>query len=171
LIWPDCQGQLIRVPELVHPWFEDACMPFASWGYPWKNQSLFEQQFPADLVCVDSDEAKNWFPDIHTVNGILFTKASFKEKIQFNFKDDEPGKKNQVTTTDPINKALNEFGGDVLRWYLYDCQLDKDGKLASDNLLQEHSLRVNKKNNLPLLEMRINIFNQALWMIGLRWIS
>ena len=50
-----------RVPELIDVWFDSGAMPVAQWGYPFKNQEMFEQQFPADYICEAVDQTRGWF--------------------------------------------------------------------------------------------------------------
>jgi len=141
LICPECQAQLIRVSELIHPWFESACMPFASWHYPFENQAVLEKQFPADLICVNTDEADNWLVDLHAINGILFSKASFIEKIQSDLCAHKQEMGKDVTRGEYLQKIVNEFGGDIFRWHVFDCWQPRGGKPGNTNLLNDQALK------------------------------
>ena len=46
---PKCGKEMHRVPEVIDCWFDSGAMPFAQHHYPFENQEVFEQQFPADL--------------------------------------------------------------------------------------------------------------------------
>src|SRR6185312_8628198 len=43
---PQCAQTATRVPEVIDAWYDSGSMPFAQFGYPYKNKELFEQRFP-----------------------------------------------------------------------------------------------------------------------------
>ena len=47
---PDCGKTMKRVPEVIDCWFDSGAMPFAQHHYPFENQELFKQQFPAQFA-------------------------------------------------------------------------------------------------------------------------
>ena len=70
-----------RVPELIDVWFDSGSMPVAQWGYPFKNQEKFEEQFPADYICEAVDQTRGWFYSLHAIATMLFESVSFKNVI------------------------------------------------------------------------------------------
>jgi len=58
---PDCDGTMRRVPEVIDAWFDSGSMPVAQWHYPFANQEMFEEQFPADFICEAVDQTRGWF--------------------------------------------------------------------------------------------------------------
>ncbi|MCI8444979.1 MAG: isoleucine--tRNA ligase, partial [Bacilli bacterium] len=47
LTCPDCGKTMTRVTDVIDCWFDSGSMPFAQYHYPFENQELFEEQFPA----------------------------------------------------------------------------------------------------------------------------
>jgi isoleucyl-tRNA synthetase len=44
------KGVLKRVSEVFDCWFESGSMPYAQQHYPFENQQLFKENFPADFI-------------------------------------------------------------------------------------------------------------------------
>src|SRR5581483_6934118 len=79
---PACgKGTMRRVPELIDVWFDSGAMPVAQWGYPFKNQELFKDQFPADYICEAIDQTRGWFYSLHAISTLLFESVSYKNVI------------------------------------------------------------------------------------------
>ena len=57
---PKCGKQMKRVPEVIDCWFDSGAMPFAQHHYPFENQELFKQQFPADFISEAVDQTRGW---------------------------------------------------------------------------------------------------------------
>ena len=49
------------MPEVIDAWFDSGAMPFAQFHYPFENEELFEQRFPADFICEALDQTRGWF--------------------------------------------------------------------------------------------------------------
>jgi isoleucyl-tRNA synthetase len=96
-------------------------MPFAQHHYPFENQDLFEQQFPADFISEAVDQTRGWFYTLLAESTLLFNKAPYKNVIVLGHVQDENGQKmskSKGNAVDPFN-ALNEYGADAIRWYFY----------------------------------------------------
>ena len=50
-----------RVPEVIDVWFDSGSMPFAEYHYPFENEELFKEQFPADFISEGVDQTRGWF--------------------------------------------------------------------------------------------------------------
>ena len=55
---PECGKDMHRVPEVIDCWFDSGAMPFAQHHYPFENQDLFEQQFPAQFISEAVDQTR-----------------------------------------------------------------------------------------------------------------
>ncbi len=114
-------GTMRRVPELIDVWFDSGAMPLAQWGYPHKNQELFESQFPADYICEAVDQTRGWFYSLHAISTLLFGTVSYKNVICLGHILDGEGQKmskSKGNIVDPWD-VLNAHGADAFRWYLY----------------------------------------------------
>ena len=118
---PKCQKQAKRVPEVIDCWFDSGSMPFAQHHYPFENQDLFNQQFPAQFISEAVDQTRGWFYSLLAISTLLFNKAPFENVIVLGHVQDANGQKmskSKGNAVDPFN-ALEEFGADAIRWYFY----------------------------------------------------
>ncbi len=47
--------------EVIDAWFDSGSMPFAQWHYPFENEEVFDERFPADFICEAIDQTRGWF--------------------------------------------------------------------------------------------------------------
>ncbi len=117
-----CKAQMNRVPEVIDCWFDSGAMPFAQHHYPFENEELFNQQFPADFISEGVDQTRGWFYSLLAVSTLIFDVAPFKSVLVLGHVQDENGQKmskSKGNTVDPI-ESLNEYGADAIRWYFYE---------------------------------------------------
>lgn len=69
---PSCTGIMERTPEVIDVWFDSGSMPFAQYHYPFENEELFQEQYPADMICEGIDQTRGWFFSLLAVS-TLFT--------------------------------------------------------------------------------------------------
>ena len=118
---PDCGGEMKRVPEVIDCWFDSGAMPFAQWHYPFENQDIFEDNFPADFISEAVDQTRGWFYSLMAISTLLFDKAPYKNVIVLGHVQDKDGQKmskSKGNAVDPMD-ALNKYGADAIRWYFY----------------------------------------------------
>ncbi len=118
---PDCGGTVKRVPEVIDCWFDSGAMPFAQHHYPFENQDLFEQQFPAQFISEAVDQTRGWFYSLMAESTLLFNKAPYENVIVLGHVQDENGQKmskSKGNAVDPFD-ALEQYGADAIRWYFY----------------------------------------------------
>jgi isoleucyl-tRNA synthetase len=118
---PECDGKMKRVLELIDVWFDSGAMPVAQWHYPFENEEIFKQQFPADYICEAVDQTRGWFYSLHAISTLLFEKVSFRNVLSLGLILDGDGlkmSKSRGTVIDPWD-VINEHGADAFRWYLY----------------------------------------------------
>ena len=118
---PDCGGEMKRVPEVIDCWFDSGAMPFAQWHYPFENQDIFEDNFPADFISEAVDQTRGWCYSLMAISTLLFDKAPYKNVIVLGHVQDKDGQKmskSKGNAVDPMD-ALNKYGADAIRWYFY----------------------------------------------------
>ena len=118
---PHCGGTMKRVPEVIDCWFDSGAMPFAQHHYPFENQKLFEEQFPAAFISEAVDQTRGWFYSLLAESTILFNRAPYQNVIVMGHVQDENGQKmskSKGNAVDPFD-ALNTYGADAIRWYFY----------------------------------------------------
>ncbi len=118
---PHCGKQMKRVPEVIDCWFDSGSMPFAQHHYPFENQDLFQQQFPADFISEAVDQTRGWFYSLLAISTLLFNKAPYRNVVVLGLVQDENGQKmskSKGNAVDPF-EALATYGADAIRWYFY----------------------------------------------------
>ncbi len=118
---PECGGTMHRVPEVIDCWFDSGAMPFAQHHYPFENQELFKQQFPAQFISEAVDQTRGWFHSLMAVSTLLFDKSPYENVIVLGHVQDENGQKmskSKGNAVDPF-EALETYGADAIRWYFY----------------------------------------------------
>ncbi len=118
---PQCGKQMKRVPEVIDCWFDSGSMPFAQHHYPFENQKLFEEQFPADFISEAVDQTRGWFYSLLAISTLLFNKAPYRNVVVLGLVQDENGQKmskSKGNAVDPF-EALATYGADAIRWYFY----------------------------------------------------
>jgi isoleucyl-tRNA synthetase len=118
---PQCGGEMQRVPEVIDAWFDSGAMPLAQWHYPFENQEIFQQQFPADFVCEAADQTGGWFYALHALGVMLFESESFKKAICLDPILDSGGRRMSASHGNILDawEVFNTQGADALRWCLY----------------------------------------------------
>ncbi len=118
---PCCGKTMRRVPEVLDCWFDSGAMPFAQHHYPFENQELFHQQFPAQFISEAVDQTRGWFYSLLAESTLLFNKAPYENVIVLGHVQDENGQKmskSKGNAVDPFD-ALDKYGADAIRWYFY----------------------------------------------------
>ncbi|WP_394919806.1 isoleucine--tRNA ligase [uncultured Robinsoniella sp.] len=118
---PHCGKEMHRVPEVIDCWFDSGAMPFAQHHYPFENQELFKQQFPANFISEAVDQTRGWFYSLLAISTLIFNEAPYKNVIVLGHVQDENGQKmskSKGNAVDPFD-ALSTYGADAIRWYFY----------------------------------------------------
>jgi isoleucyl-tRNA synthetase len=118
---PHCGKTMRRVPEVVDCWFDSGSMPFAQHHYPFENEDLFKDQFPAKFISEAVDQTRGWFYSLMAESTLLFNRSPYENVIVLGHVQDENGQKmskSKGNSVDPFD-ALNKFGADAIRWYFY----------------------------------------------------
>ncbi|MFW6377948.1 MAG: isoleucine--tRNA ligase [Bacillota bacterium] len=117
---PSCGGEMTRVEEVIDCWFDSGSMPFAQQHYPFENQERFAEQFPADFICEGIDQTRGWFYSLLAISTFVTGKSPYKRVLVNDLILDAEGKKmskSKGNTADPF-ELFDEYGADILRWYL-----------------------------------------------------
>ena len=111
-----------RITEVFDCWFESGSMPYAQNHYPFENQKLFENNFPADFIGEGIDQTRGWFYTLHVLSNALFDKPAFKNVIVNGILLAEDGAKMSKRLRnypDPV-QVIHKYGADAVRLYMLD---------------------------------------------------
>ncbi len=111
---------MYREADLIDVWFDSGAMPYAQWHYPFENQEVFNQAFPADFISEGVDQTRGWFFTLHAIAGMLFDSVAFKNVVSTGLVLDKNGNKMSKrlgNAIDPFD-TLSKYGADPTRWYM-----------------------------------------------------
>ncbi|MDP1880895.1 MAG: isoleucine--tRNA ligase [Parachlamydiaceae bacterium] len=121
-----------RIFEVFDCWFESGSMPYAQNHFPFENQALFEENFPADFIAEGLDQTRGWFYTLTILSTILFDRPAFKNVIVNGLVLAENGmkmSKRLKNYPDPVD-VIHQFGADAIRLYLLHSPAVKADDLA-----------------------------------------
>ena len=117
---PKCGKPMTRTKDVIDCWFDSGSMPFAQYHYPFENQDIFEDQFPADFISEGIDQTRGWFYTLIIISTFLKGCAPFKNVLVNDLIQDAEGKKmskSKGNIVEPFT-TIKEYGADVVRFYL-----------------------------------------------------
>lgn len=115
-----CKKPMTRVKDVVDVWFDSGAMPFAQHHYPFEHKDDFYGLFPADFICEGIDQTRGWFYSLLAISTFMTGKTPYKNVLVNDLILDKDGKKmskSKGNTVDPF-ALFDQYGADVLRWYL-----------------------------------------------------
>jgi isoleucyl-tRNA synthetase len=124
LVCPECGGEMTRVPEVIDAWFDSGAMPFSQFHYPFENEALFKQRFPADFICEALDQTRGWFYSLLAVSTLLFGRSSYRNVLCLGLILDQEGQKMSKSRGNVVApwEVLELHGADAFRWYYFTSQ-------------------------------------------------
>ena len=115
-----CGKAMNRCPEVIDCWFDSGSMPFAQYHYPFENEKLFNEQFPADFICEGIDQTRGWFYTLLVISTFVKGVSPFKNVLVNDLLLDSEGKKmskSKGNIVEPFT-TMKEYGADTVRFYL-----------------------------------------------------
>lgn len=116
-----CGGTMTRVKDVIDCWFDSGAMPFAQHHYPFENKEQFDSLYPADFICEGIDQTRGWFYSLLAISTFVMGKSPYKNVLVNDLVLDKHGKKMSKSKGNTVDafKLLEDYGADVVRWYLY----------------------------------------------------
>ncbi|MBX7242811.1 MAG: isoleucine--tRNA ligase [Bacteroidia bacterium] len=121
IILVSSSGQpMYREKDLIDVWFDSGAMPFAQWHYPFENQEIFRQSYPADFIAEGVDQTRGWFFTLHAISVMLEDSIAYKNVIANGLVLDKDGNKMSKSKGNVVNpfETIDRYGADATRWYL-----------------------------------------------------
>ncbi|MBK6540337.1 MAG: isoleucine--tRNA ligase [Flavobacteriales bacterium] len=109
-----------RETDLIDVWFDSGAMPYAQWHYPFENEAIFKETFPADFIAEGVDQTRGWFYTLHAIATLTQDSVAYKAVVSNGLVLDKVGQKMSKrlgNAVDPF-KTLDAFGADAVRWYM-----------------------------------------------------
>jgi len=120
LACPECDGSMLRTPEVIDCWFDTGSMPYAQWHYPFENTELFDGHFPADFIAEGVDQTRGWFYSLLAISTMISGTSSFRRCVVNDMVLDAEGKKMSKSVGNVADsfEIMATIGADALRWYM-----------------------------------------------------
>ncbi|MFL0297327.1 isoleucine--tRNA ligase [Aquirufa novilacunae] len=114
------ENVLTRELDLIDVWFDSGAMPFAQWHYPFENQDIFKQSYPADFISEGVDQTRGWFFTLHAISSMVEDSVAFKNVVSTGLVLDKNGNKMSKRLGNAIDpfETLKSYGADPTRWYM-----------------------------------------------------
>ncbi len=124
LTCPECGEGMHRVAEVIDAWFDSGSMPFAQWHYPFENEELFRERFPADFIAEAIDQTRGWFYSLLAVATLIEGRSSYKRVLCLGHILDAEGQKMSKSKGNVIqpDDILDHQGADAFRWFMFSSQ-------------------------------------------------
>ncbi|MFK4265163.1 isoleucine--tRNA ligase [Streptomyces milbemycinicus] len=115
-----CELEAVRVPEVIDAWYDSGSMPFAQWGYPYRNKEIFEKRYPAQFISEAIDQTRGWFYTLMAVGTLVFDESSYENVVCLGHILAEDGRKMSKhlgNILEPI-PLMDQHGADAVRWFM-----------------------------------------------------
>ena len=132
-----------RIHEVFDCWFESGSMPYAQNHYPFENQELTMEEFPADFIAEGLDQTRGWFYTLMVLSTALFDKPAFENVIVNGIILAEDGNKmsKRLKNYPDPQKVIDEFGADAIRLFLLSSPAVEADDLRFSERGVEHGMR------------------------------
>jgi isoleucyl-tRNA synthetase len=119
-----CGGEMRRVESVIDTWYDSGAMPFAQFHYPFENEELFAQRFPADFICEAIDQTRGWFYTLLAESTLLFDTSSYRNCVCLGLILDPDGQKMSKSRGNVVEPwdVISAHGADAFRWYYLTAQ-------------------------------------------------
>ncbi|TXK85680.1 isoleucine--tRNA ligase [Paenibacillus sp. N3.4] len=134
-----CGGVMHRTPEVIDVWFDSGSMPFAQYHHPFGDETQFNEQYPADMICEGIDQTRGWFFSLLAVSTLYNGKSPYKSVLSTGHVLDENGQKMSKSKGNGIDpwEIIDEFGTDAFRWALLSDSAPWNSKRFSKQIVAE----------------------------------
>jgi isoleucyl-tRNA synthetase len=120
----DCGSEMRRVESVSDTWYDSGAMPFAQLHYPFENEELFKERFPADFICEAIDQTRGWFYTLLAESTLLFDTSSYRNCVCLGLILDPEGQKMSKSKGNVVEPwdVISAHGADAFRWYYLTAQ-------------------------------------------------
>ena len=117
---PHCGKTMTRIKDVIDCWFDSGAMPFAQYHYPFENEKLFKEQFPADFISEGIDQTRGWFYSLLVISTFVMGESSFKNVLVNDLLLDKYGQKMHKSRGNAISPfgIMEQYGADTVRFYM-----------------------------------------------------
>ncbi|MBI4146432.1 isoleucine--tRNA ligase [Candidatus Woesearchaeota archaeon] len=113
-----CGKTMTRVPDVLDVWLDSGVAPWATLGYP-EKQEQFKKLGGPDLILEGKDQIRGWFNSLTCMAFISHGQMPFKACYMHGFINDSQGRKMSKSLKNFITpyEIIDVYGADTLRYY------------------------------------------------------
>ena len=160
---PKCGKEMTRVKDVIDCWFDSGAMPYAQYHYPFENQELWKEQFPADFISEGIDQTRGWFYSLIVISAFVSGCSPYKNVLVNDLVLDKFGQKMHKSKGNAVEpfSVLNKYGADAVRFYmLYASPVWTPLKFDEDGIKEVSSKTFGTlKNTYTFFQMYANADN------------
>ena len=135
----ECGETATRVPDVIDAWYDSGSMPFAQFGYPYRNQGVFERSYPAQFIAEAIDQTRGWFYTLMAVGTLVFDRSAYENVVCLGHIVAEDGRKMSKhlgNILEPL-PLLDTYGADAVRWFMAAAGSPWSSRRIGPNTLQD----------------------------------
>jgi isoleucyl-tRNA synthetase len=139
-----------RVKEVLDCWFESGAMPYAQDHYPFENQKVFEEHFPADFIVEYTGQLRGWFYYLHVLGNALKDSIAFKNVLVHGVVLGNDGRKMSKSYGNyPDPKAtIEKYGAEAIRLFFMTSPVMRGDEVAvKEEDIRDYSRVLNVLHN------------------------
>ncbi|MEM9738021.1 MAG: isoleucine--tRNA ligase [Bacteroidota bacterium] len=112
--------KMYREQEVIDVWFDSGAMPYAQHSESDLLSSHPPADFPAFFIIEGIDQTRGWFFTLHVLAVLLYDQVAFKKVLATGLVLDKKGVKMSKRLGNALDPhlLLDEYGPDVIRWYM-----------------------------------------------------
>ena len=128
------KGQMIRTPDILDVWIDAGTAAWNCFYYP-KQEELFKNHFPADLILEATEQVRLWFSMLSICSQLAMGKNCYKNVYVHGMIRDVGGLKMSKSIGNIISpdEMIEKHGADVLRYYMCQTNSGQDIKFSWDD--------------------------------------
>jgi isoleucyl-tRNA synthetase len=109
-----------RVPEVIDAWYDSGAMPFAQYGYPYRDAERFTAHYPAQFISEAIDQTRGWFYTLMAIGTLVFDQSSYETVVCLGHILAEDGRKMSKHLGNVLEPMalLEQHGADAVRWFM-----------------------------------------------------
>ena len=122
-----------RIPDVLDVWVDAGSASWNCLDFP-REEKLFKEWFPADLILEGKDQVRGWFNLLMVGSFLGFDVPSFKQVYMHGFVADVDGVKMSKSLGNVISpyELIEKHGADVLRYYMMRTNAGSDINFSWD---------------------------------------
>ena len=120
LVCSSCGNKMKPINQVFDVWFDSGVSAWASVGYPYHDNNIFDKIWPVDRINEGQDQIRGWFYHLMLCGATTFNTMTYNTVSMVGWVVDSKGKKMSKSLGNVVyaKDALDSLGADILRFYM-----------------------------------------------------